>query len=116
MSKKDQIVDMLGDLTRLIEKLDEPELAPLSDRVPMQPLQQDAAGIARFRANPIVRYLLDAGPFNLNDIALLPNIPQEDRAQFAQLIGYSVSGYGDLDYALNVEEADAEVLKMMQRA
>ena len=26
------------------------------------------------------------------------NIPNEDRAQFAQLIGYSVSGWGDLSY------------------
>lgn len=61
----------------------------------LQPIITDAYGVKRFRANAIVRYLLDAGPFNLNDLGLMP-FADEDRQQFAQLIGYSISGYGDL--------------------
>lgn len=65
---------------------------------PMQPLVVDDSGVVRFKANLLVRYLLDAGPFNLNDLALLHGIPAEDWEQLAQLIGYSVSGFGELSY------------------
>lgn len=64
-----------------------------------QPLVVDDHGVVRFRENPVVRYLLDAGPFDMNTLAVLPGISDEDRQIFAQLIGYSVSGYGDLSYA-----------------
>lgn len=64
---------------------------------PIQPLQKDAHGVVRFRPNKIVRFLLDAGPFDLNKLAVMP-FEQEDREQFAQLIGYSLSGYGELSY------------------
>lgn len=33
----------------------------------------------------------------MNDLACM-EFSQEDREQFAQLIGYSLSGYGDLSY------------------
>lgn len=113
-SRKDKIIDMLGDLTQLIDRLDAPEMAPIPDRVPMQPIVM-VEGVARFRGNAIVRYLIDNGSISLNHLARLPNMPQEDWAQFAQLLGYSVSGYGDLSYALNVEEADAAVAALIQR-
>ena len=64
---------------------------------PIQPIVLDDDGIQRFKANGLVRYLLDAGPFDMNDLSLMP-FSQEDREQFAQLIGYSVSGFGDLSY------------------
>lgn len=67
---------------------------------PPQPLETDKNGILRFKQNAIVRYLLDNGPHDLNAIALLP-FSAEDRSQFAQLIGYSLSGYGELDYVSN---------------
>lgn len=63
---------------------------------PMQPVVM-VDGIARFKGNPIVRHLLDVGKLSLNDIALMP-FTSDDRAQFAQLIGYSVSGFGELSY------------------
>lgn len=89
-------------------------MAPPTNRVPMQPVYIDPLGTARFRANALVRHLLDQpGGQTLNDLARLPNIPREDWAQLAQLIGYSVSGYGDLSYALGVEEADAIVQKIV---
>lgn len=52
-------------------------------------------GVLRFKQNAIVRFLLDEGPFDLNRIALM-DFSADDRRQFAQLIGYSVSGYYDL--------------------
>jgi hypothetical protein len=65
---------------------------------PAQPIVFDEHGVARFMANPIVRWLLDTGPIDLNAIAMRRDFTLDDRRQFAQLIGYSVSGYGDLSY------------------
>ena len=63
---------------------------------PMQPIVM-VDGIKRFRSNAICRWLVDTGRANLNEIAL-KEFDDEDQAQFAQLIGYSVSGWGDLSY------------------
>lgn len=83
---------------------------------PMQPIYLDGDGVARFRANPIVRFLLDAGPFDLNTISALPGISKDDYAQFMQLIGYSVSSFGDLDCAdpETVRVADDAVEKLLR--
>lgn len=64
---------------------------------PTQPLENDGNCVLRFKENKIVRYLLDNGGISLNKIAML-NFPQEDEEQFAQLIGYSLSGFGSLSY------------------
>ncbi len=66
-------------------------------RHPIQPLEDDGKGVIRFKANAIVRYLLDHGGIDLNKLALL-DFSREDREQFAQLIGYSHSGACDLGY------------------
>jgi len=58
---------------------------------PMQPVELDKNGVARFRGNAVVRYLLDNGGIDLNRLALV-EFPEEDRDQFHQLINYSVSG------------------------
>jgi predicted esterase len=71
--------------------------ARLVEREPMQPLVVDARGTVRFKENAIVRHLLDHGGIDMNKIAML-DFSKEDRMQFAQLIGYSVSGYGELSY------------------
>lgn len=71
---------------------------------PMQPLIRDEHGTVRFKANKIVRALMDQGPMDLNAIAA-SNYPQEDRVQLAQLIGYSLSGFGELSYVEEVLEA-----------
>jgi hypothetical protein len=63
----------------------------------MQPLVLDDQGVIRFKQNKIVRALLDTGKLNMNDLAVL-DFPLEDRIQFVQLIGYSVSGAGELTY------------------
>lgn len=64
---------------------------------PLQRMKVDDDGVLRFIPNAIVRFLLDAGPFDLNQLALMP-WDDEDRAQLAQLIGYSHSVFGELSY------------------
>ena len=64
---------------------------------PMQEIVKDDQGTMRFRSNEIVRYLLDHGGIDMNALAML-DFPDEDHMQFAQLIGYSVGGYGELSY------------------
>lgn len=59
---------------------------------PIQPIID-----GRFVPNKIVERLLDEGPFDMNQIATW-DISQQDREQFAQLIGYSLSGFGELNY------------------
>ena len=83
----------------------------------MQKIDLDAHSVLRFRSNALVRYLLDAGPFDLNHLALLPNIPRGDWVQLAQLIGYSVSGFGDLSYVKRreTEEADRRADKVRDK-
>jgi len=68
---------------------------------PMQPIVVAADGMIRFRENKLVRWLLDAGGLDMNDLArfaIEADVPQRDREQFAQLIGYSISGYSELSY------------------
>jgi hypothetical protein len=67
---------------------------------PLQPLVKDKHGRLRFKENQIVSYLLEAGRkigVDMNELAILP-FPREDRERFAQLIGYSLSGFGELSY------------------
>lgn len=66
-------------------------------RHPIQPLVDDGDGVLRFKSNAIVKALLDTGKLTMNDLAVL-NFTDEDREQFAQLIGYSVDGFGSLSY------------------
>lgn len=70
---------------------------------PMQPLDL-VDGVIRFRENKIVRFLAEG---RLNEIAEMDFSP-EDRMQLAQLIGYSLSGYGDLSYVTDKDYAKAE--------
>lgn len=64
---------------------------------PIQPVYEDEHGVCRFKPNKIVRHLLDQGGIDMDDIAM-GDFTREDREQFAQLIGYSHSGAGDLEY------------------
>lgn len=85
---------------------------------PMQPLVVDAHGVVRFKMNRIVETLRLLGArqgMDMNAIAE-GGFTQEDNNQFAQLIGYSVSGWGDLSYAMDVEEADRRVAELLGSA
>ena len=65
--------------------------------LPLQPLYIDTHGVPRFVENRIVRYLVDQLPGGLNALAALP-FSAAERMQLAQLIGYSLSGFGELSY------------------
>lgn len=67
-------------------------------RHPIQPTVTDNQGVLRFKANAIVQHLLDTHPAcNMNTLAVIP-FADEDRQQFAQLIGYSLDGFSTLSY------------------
>lgn len=64
---------------------------------PIQRLERDEHGVIRFRENKIVRFLLDQYPPGLNSLVARFYDNREDYEQLMMLIGYSVSGFGDLD-------------------
>lgn len=81
---------------------------------PMQPINRDGDGKLRFKGNKIVEALLDwATPrgFDLNTIGTM-DFSQDDRTQFAQLIGYSVWGFHELSY---VPDTAAEAATWLAR-
>ena len=68
--------------------------------LPMQPIHLDSRGVARFTKNRIVDDLLEFATshgFGLNEIAA-GDYSDDERMQMAQIIGYSVGGYGELSY------------------
>ena len=83
-------------------------------KLPMKPIAFAPDNVIRFVPNRLVRYLLDrattVGTDNMNTLAMLDGITDEERSQFAQLIGYSVSGWGDLSYADQKEVAKADAI------
>jgi len=97
-------------------------------RNPIQPIGEDEKGVLRFKRNSIVCHLLDTHPScDMNKIASL-DFTNDDRQQFAQLIGYSLYGYGELlsyvgdeDYsaaahmAAGMDEKDARIAALEQR-
>ena len=86
-------------------------------KMPLQPIYLED-GQPRFRHNTIVRWLLDAGPFDLNQIGLLPGITDQERMQFNALLGYSVDGWGGphcAEGAAEVEEADGIAEALMKK-
>ena len=82
---------------------------------PTQPIGWDGNGVIRFKRNAIVRALLDEcterGGLDLNAVSrgvARGQFTNEDQIQLAQLIGYSVSGFGDLDYVPHEAVAAAD--------
>lgn len=84
------------------------------ENVPPIEIEIDKHNVVRFRRNKIVEFLLDAGPFDMNQLALM-SFSDRDREQFAMLIGYSVSGFGGLSYARpeTVALADSEAERLI---
>ncbi|TPN03791.1 hypothetical protein FJ973_29550 [Mesorhizobium sp. B2-1-3] len=79
---------------------------------PMQPIVW-VNGNLRFKENAILRWAVDSGKLSLNEIALeaaTQGFSKDDQMQLAQLIGYSVSGYGDLPYASKQSVAAADAI------
>lgn len=67
-------------------------------RRPIQPIEVDKNGDLRFVENKIVNKLLElVGEGVLNEMATW-DVSDEDRMQFAMLIGYSLGGFAELCY------------------
>ena len=82
------------------------------ERNPYQPLIVDPHGSVRFRENAIVNHLYEwaqARGMGLNEIACM-EFEQDDRVQFAQLIGYSLKGFHELSYV--PDEAALEATRL----
>ena len=80
---------------------------------PIQPLGLDEMGTIRFKSNKIVTILLKEGPFDMNQIAMWASegrVSKDDQRQFAQLIGYSLTGFGDLSYMDDETYETAELM------
>lgn len=78
---------------------------------PLQPIIKDEHGTLRFKKNEIVDYLLENGGIDLNEIARMP-FNNDDREQFASLIGYSLGGFSELGYVS--DEAYESAIKMSE--
>lgn len=84
----------------------------------MQPVVKAADGTIRFKENKIISDMLELCQkhgFGLNEIAM-GDYEKDDRSQLMQLIGYSVSGYGNLSYsrAKHVMRADEKAASMVE--
>ena len=84
---------------------------------PMQPLELDEHDVIRFKRNKIIDWLFETGKLDLNEIAKM-NFSKDDQMQLAQLLGYSVRGYGDLSYVRkdNLIEVDYQAELLRQRS
>ena len=74
---------------------------------PMQPIEPDPEGVIRFRCNRIVIAVYEKSRrhgYGMNEIHT-GDFTGDERRQFAQLLGYSVSGYGTLQY-VSAEDYD----------
>jgi hypothetical protein len=70
----------------------------LSKSHPIQPMEMyEDDKIIRFKKNSIVILLLNSCDIDMNKLAMM-NFSNDDRSQFAQLIGYSYSGFVELPY------------------
>ena len=90
------------------------ELNPF--RFPIQPLEFDSAGVLRFKENKCVSALIEqvkALGGDWSDCLYADGVETADRVQFAQLHGYSLSGFGDLGH---VPETDLKAARLMHEA
>lgn len=88
----------------------------MAKKQPMQPIVYDDAGVIRFQKNALVCALLEYGGLDMNWLALI-DASTQDQEQFAQLIGYSVSGFGDLSYVRRktVTKADRRAARLQKK-
>jgi len=76
----------------------------------MQPIVVAKDGAIRFLENRIIRDLLETSSLCLNKIAVR-DYTDDERMQLAQLIGYSVSGYGELSYVSDESYSKADDIR-----
>lgn len=81
---------------------------------PRQPVYLDEERCPRFKPNAIVMHLLNSGTVDLEQLAGM-EFSDEDRRQFAQITGNSVSEYGRLPYGAcdeNLYLSDGDAAKL----
>lgn len=98
----DRLAKHVADLAAIVQgqMVEEPAVSVSKLRHPVQPLYRDQHGVIRFKENAIVKFLLEwttVRGMGLNELAG-KGFSNEDFEQFAQLIGYSLSGFGELSY------------------
>ena len=83
---------------------------------PMQPIVWDRHHVLRFKENAIVQHLFQVAPLAMQDIADM-DFDWNDRAQFVQMLGYSVGNAKDLGHLPKklIAEADAICEKMLAK-
>lgn len=87
---------------------------------PIQPIGYSEDGVIRFKENAIIRYMLTAGrqglKFDLNSLHEM-SFSNEDHVQLAQLLGYSVSGFGELSFVPKkiVKKCDKRAFKIYKK-
>lgn len=80
---------------------------------PIQPVVMTDTGTIRFTENKIVSFLLEQYKPGLNDLVVRFHDNREDYEQLMMLIGYSVSGFGDLDIdRCTIAIADRQAAKL----
>lgn len=119
---------MVDDLASLVAtdgprrgKLDFDKVAAMGAAAEDHAQFEQLAGIRPGRTNAIIQYVIEhagqmvathplhAGRLDLNGLYTM-RFPQEDREQFAQLMGYSISGYHELSYVSDLSAAEASHL------
>lgn len=88
-------------------------------KVAMQPIVMEGE-VARFQANRLVTAMYELGSFKMNEAWAMVNSGEATRAEYeqlAQLIGYSVSGFGDISLARKrvKEEARKKVQRLLRK-
>ena len=78
--------------------------------IPMRPIALDNENRPRFQENEIVRFLLEHGSIDLNELCRRFRDPSPDWEEFYQLIGYSVNGYCELSVVSVPSAAAAELI------
>lgn len=73
---------------------------------PLQPVYRDERGILRFRPNLVVVKLTELCP-GWDRAMQDPEVSDEDREQFATLIGFTLAGFCELSFVSDVAIAKA---------
>ncbi len=83
---------------------------------PIQPLYEDDCGVFRFKENAIVKFLKETSSFDLDMLHKMP-FSVEDWEQFMMLLGYSLTGFGELSFVREetYERAEKKVVELEEK-
>ena len=107
---------VLQDFNELLRRIEQLE-SNKTDGADMQPIYLDEHGVVRFKCNEIIKKLVRDKTIDLSEIDFAA-FPTPDVEQFFQLLGYSVSGYGDISFVRpeTIAAADAKADELLERS